>query len=249
MQLNTSTRVALGSIMLFGMCGGASAQVWNPTPDFVTSNGNPNGVWTYGWAPADLSQFYLMEFNNSPAVVPSWFSNVASDGNPGMFRNLTGGVAFGVPAGALSLHSGPGREGAVLRWTNPQSDLRGSLIVSGAFLSGDFGTPNVMVRVDGEVAFSSIDSGVFEIDVNNRLTERVEFLVYGDYFGASTPLEVTLTFVPACPADYNEDGGVDGADVEAFFSAWVEGAADFNEDGGVDGADVEAFFVRWSGGC
>ncbi len=55
-----------------------------------------------------------------------------------------------------------------------------------------------------------------------------------------------------CPADFNADGGVDGADVEAFFEAWSGGDAsgDVNRDGGVDGADVEYFFARWeAGGC
>ncbi len=55
-----------------------------------------------------------------------------------------------------------------------------------------------------------------------------------------------------CIADFNGDGGVDGADVEAFFVPWQEGdaAADVNGDGGVDGADVETFFVAWqAGGC
>jgi subtilisin-like proprotein convertase family protein len=57
---------------------------------------------------------------------------------------------------------------------------------------------------------------------------------------------------PRCPADFNEDGGVDGADVGAFFRAWVQGdpCADANQDGGVDGSDVAAFFEYWeSGGC
>jgi len=55
-----------------------------------------------------------------------------------------------------------------------------------------------------------------------------------------------------CPADFNQDGGVDGADVEEFFQTWAEGMdrADLNEDGGVDGADVERFFFSWeAGGC
>lgn len=55
-----------------------------------------------------------------------------------------------------------------------------------------------------------------------------------------------------CPADFNGDGGVDGADVESFFIAWAaaESNADVNIDGGVDGQDVEYFFVRWAaGGC
>ena len=55
-----------------------------------------------------------------------------------------------------------------------------------------------------------------------------------------------------CIADFNQDGGIDGADIESFFIAWESGAAsgDVSEDGGVDGQDIEYFFVRWeAGGC
>jgi hypothetical protein len=58
--------------------------------------------------------------------------------------------------------------------------------------------------------------------------------------------------VVRCHADFNLDGGVDGADVEAFFIAWESGLgdADVNGDGGVDGADAESFFLAWeAGGC
>ncbi len=60
-----------------------------------------------------------------------------------------------------------------------------------------------------------------------------------------------LTITPFCLADFNQDGGADGADVEAFFDAWEAGspAADVNGDGGIDGADVEVFFRRWEAGC
>jgi hypothetical protein len=66
--------------------------------------------------------------------------------------------------------------------------------------------------------------------------------------------EVTLAVTPdgcsSCPADFNQDGGIDGTDVEAFFSAWEGGAsnADVNQDGGIDGADVETFFAAWEVG-
>jgi hypothetical protein len=55
-----------------------------------------------------------------------------------------------------------------------------------------------------------------------------------------------------CAADFNQDGGVDGADVSDFFIAWEGGdaSADVNEDGGIDGADVASFFALWeAGGC
>ncbi len=57
---------------------------------------------------------------------------------------------------------------------------------------------------------------------------------------------------PSCPADFDESGGVDGSDVEAFYLAWEASSpwADTNNDGGVDGADVETFFLLWeAGGC
>ncbi|MBX3409916.1 MAG: PQQ-dependent sugar dehydrogenase [Phycisphaeraceae bacterium] len=53
-----------------------------------------------------------------------------------------------------------------------------------------------------------------------------------------------------CIADFNQDGGVDGQDVEAFFVLWElgESGADVNQDGGVDGNDVETFFIAWESG-
>lgn len=57
---------------------------------------------------------------------------------------------------------------------------------------------------------------------------------------------------PLCPADFNQDGGVDGGDIDAFFLAWEAGdaSADTNQDVGVDGTDVDAFFIVWEvGGC
>jgi cytochrome c peroxidase len=55
----------------------------------------------------------------------------------------------------------------------------------------------------------------------------------------------------ACYADINQDGGVDGTDVAAFFTNWETGEAsgDFNQDGGVDGADIASFFAAWETGC
>ncbi len=76
-------------------------------------------------------------------------------------------------------------------------------------------------------------------------------LTVTDNLGAQTTDTVTVTIDTPCVADYNQDGGVDGADVEAFFTDWSQGlgGADVNSDGGVDGADVEEFFVRWSEGA
>jgi hypothetical protein len=59
-----------------------------------------------------------------------------------------------------------------------------------------------------------------------------------------------LTSPPFCAADYNQDGGIDGSDIEAFFVDWQDSAghSDVNQDGGVDGSDIEAFFMQWETG-
>ncbi len=57
---------------------------------------------------------------------------------------------------------------------------------------------------------------------------------------------------PACPADYNQDGGVTGDDIAAFFSDFESGVgcADTNVDGGITGDDIAAFFIAFeNGGC
>jgi len=61
-----------------------------------------------------------------------------------------------------------------------------------------------------------------------------------------------LVAAPFCVADFDQNGGVDGEDVAAFFEVWTNAGAtaDVNQSGGVDGDDVEAFFVIWTnGGC
>lgn len=66
-------------------------------------------------------------------------------------------------------------------------------------------------------------------------------------YEALSEREVLALIALACRADFNGDGGIDGADVDAYFAAWRTGDAltDMNEDGGVDGADVERFYELW----
>ncbi len=81
------------------------------------------------------------------------------------------------------------------------------------------------------------DSGLYTCTVTNSC-------------GGVTTMDAELVVV--CHADFDASGGIDGADVEAFFIAWEAGGAlaDVDQSGGVDGGDVEAFFTAWeAGGC
>jgi hypothetical protein len=102
-------------------------------------------------------------------------------------------------------------------------------------------------------------AGVYYIGIG---TYEVTSLASGSRWhlrGTNTATTTTaLRFVtgaptcPPCAADFNLDGGVDGGDIETFFTAWEAGdtCGDTNLDGGVDGGDIEAFFSVWeAGGC
>lgn len=67
----------------------------------------------------------------------------------------------------------------------------------------------------------------------------------------SNAAALTVGGPECCPGDFNLDGGIDGADVGAFFEQWEAGdsSADVNADGGIDGADVSTFFEHWEAGC
>ena len=80
--------------------------------------------------------------------------------------------------------------------------------------------------------------------INNEATLTV--------LNASDPACFTCPACPAYLADYNQDGGVTGDDVAAFFADYEAGGgcADTNVDGGITGDDIAAFFTAFeAGGC
>jgi hypothetical protein len=65
-------------------------------------------------------------------------------------------------------------------------------------------------------------------------------------------VEVCGPSCPPCAADYDNNGGVDGGDLAAFFADFEAGenCADVDGNGGVDGGDLGYFFsVFEAGGC
>jgi hypothetical protein len=62
-------------------------------------------------------------------------------------------------------------------------------------------------------------------------------------------IEMGIAQTQPCLADWNQDGGIDGDDVIAFFGDWDQGNADYNDDDGTDGDDVIAFFGDWDNQC
>lgn len=95
--------------------------------------------------------------------------------------------------------------------------------------------------------FTQVATGVAPI-ISLPVGDHTITLTVTDNGGAMATDDVMIAISSPCVGDFNQDGGIDGADVEAFFASWTVGdpSADVNVDGGVDGADVEVFFVRWA---
>lgn len=118
---------------------------------------------------------------------------------------------------------------------------------------------NWMILSNGVVPGLGTVAGAttLQVTVSDTLAEasggEMRCIVIGGCGGKiSLPGTLTVCACLGCSADFNEDGGIDGSDIQAFFVAWEAGLcdADVNADGGVDGADAESFFGVWqAGGC
>ncbi len=80
------------------------------------------------------------------------------------------------------------------------------------------------------------------VATTGRTGNLIEWIQYTAYGSAITN--------PPGNGDFNGDGGVDGADQDAFYAAWTAGllSADVNNDASVDGSDVSTFNSIWETG-
>ncbi|MCX5690379.1 MAG: hypothetical protein NTV94_11455, partial [Planctomycetota bacterium] len=122
----------------------------------------------------------------------------------------------------------------------------------GAYAGSCPSVPNTVITCNDD--FCSVQSQIsFAATAGQRYLIRIGgFSLNGSTANGDVTMTIGTECGAYCPADFNQDGGVDGADVDAFFAAWEAGqaSADVNQDGGVDGSDINVFFAAWqAGGC
>ena len=190
--------VVMGSVLLCSAQSATAQIVWNPTTDFSTINGNPNGVWTYGWMNTAFTTFTPY----ASSTANSWRGNIGGDGTPVIWLNTSGSTSYGVPNGNLSIHPGPGTEPSILRWTAP-TGTSGTAHVVGQFLAGDSGTMLVAVRFNGGTVWSATDAGAFDFNQLFVAGDQMDFAVYGGYSYGNTPLVMSITAAIPEPAFFS----------------------------------------------
>ena len=97
--------------------------------------------------------------------------------------------------------------------------------------------------------YLGVNTGLLTILTDDPNDSGLYSAVATNACGTTTSVAAQVTVF--CAADFNQDGGIDGSDVAAFFENWERGemSADVNADGGIDGSDVDFFFDRWERGC
>jgi hypothetical protein len=165
---------------------GLRATVYSAVDEFSTTNGNPNIAWSYGWMPTDFNKFNIYTTHNSF----QWYGGLGSDLSPMIWIN-TGGLAYGIPTGWLSLHPGPGTEPSVLRWTAPAA---GDIHITGQFLAGDGGIMSVAVSHNSQKIWTATDSGKFDLNTKVAAEDTIDFVVYGGYGYGNTPISAIISY-------------------------------------------------------
>lgn len=114
-----------------------------------------------------------------------------------------------------------------------------------------------VVQTPGAMAIKIDEHGVVEPALASR--NGVTYVATSRMMSTETldsyRIGVNVLGAPACPpcaADFDQNGGVDGGDLGAFFAEFEQGAAcaDVDANGGIDGGDLAAFFGLFeAGGC
>ncbi len=94
----------------------------------------------------------------------------------------------------------------------------------------------------------SLSGTIGQPDAGGPMTGGAYSLTGGFWVGGSVTPPGNC---PPCPADFNQDDGVDDLDIAAFFFAFEQGeeCADVNDDDGIDDLDIAFFFAQFEQGC
>jgi hypothetical protein len=207
----TSLSLSLLALVFAGIGTARGGPVYDAAADFSITNGNPNGVWSYGYfapgttTPLNLYTTTYTNFIGGPGWI-AWNDPTVGNGTvPAAFKNTTGVTETSgtvqLQPGQLAEHPGPNNEAAVVRWTAPAS---GTYLINVTFSGADLvgTTTDVHVLNGGVSAFdgnvngfgnSTTFSETLTLPVNFHIDFEVGFGNDQNYFFDSTGLSAQIS--------------------------------------------------------
>ncbi|HYP05913.1 MAG TPA: PEP-CTERM sorting domain-containing protein [Bryobacteraceae bacterium] len=178
----------------------AFAAAYTAESEFSVANGNPNGVWAYGYRVGTNPAF--TNFTNTEvdfAGIPGfdrWHTGLSNSGDPLYYLGV-----YLHPSGQLLLHPSNSTERSVVRFIAPNA---GTWVVNATFSDGDNATTSVDIQRDGDAGFLFSDfvtndsSTSYKGSVSLAAGQSLDFIVgnNGNHNNDSTLLSLTISEVP-----------------------------------------------------
>jgi hypothetical protein len=124
------------------------AKTWNAVQDFSTASSNPNGAWSYGWAPSFGGAFSLMTSNQDcqQTGIECWWNTLPGPNTATVSWNSTADtmlyISVILPTSVLWL--GAQANAVITRWTAPYA---GNYSIIGSFEANDTYESKVKVGI------------------------------------------------------------------------------------------------------
>ena len=180
--------------------GAATYDVFN---DFSITNGNPNGVWSYGWSATLLSSLNLFPngFVAGNGLLEWNDPNHISSGAPSVSANISNNVEGTNPPMTAAFHPGESGEYTHYVWTAPGAGL---FSLSALFSPDDVGGTDVYILDNGVSLFSGevgpgnpqSYSGFFTAAAGDKIDFAVGVGTDGTFDFDNTGIAATIQSVP-----------------------------------------------------
>lgn len=171
------------------------AIVYDYATDFSITNGNPNGVWSYGAKRKDQDGKPTGEFKVFDSTESSWYLHwymAANENNTfggQTWKNVSGGTQYGIPDGKVSLN-GDAYSTSTARWTAPSDGTIDLTISLGSSNSAR------MLTIKGIVVNDGAWWGYSDTGIPVVAGDVIDLTMYAAPHSGNTRTDITIDFTP-----------------------------------------------------